>query len=196
MTFRGSGRTLGELPTAGTMHTPAYCLLFASLVCGPAFAQNAPQLPAQPTTIRIHYATPTTDSAKPLVVVDTFVTQLQYLVLEPSNIESINVLKDKTAIMKWGDKGRNGVIVITPKPNTRILTINGLYDHFAVPAGQRTLRVCINEKPVDHPELILVDLTAIDGISTFVSTNWNLLPEPGSESFFNIIPRKGPLKWE
>ncbi|HEY1113223.1 MAG TPA: hypothetical protein VGE66_06660 [Chitinophagaceae bacterium] len=150
----------------------------------------------QPTTIRIFCATPVNDSAKPLVVVDTFATQPEYLVLEPSNIESINVLKDKAATMKWGVRGRNGVIVITPKNNTRMLTINGLYDYYDVPAGQRTLRVCINEKPVDHPELILVDLNSIDGISTFVSTNWGLLPASESDTFFNIIPRKGPLKRE
>lgn len=130
------------------------------------------------------------DSAKPLVVVDTFVTQLDYLVLDPVSIQSINVLKDKAATMKWGHRGRNGVIVITSKRSSRMLTINGLYDHFAVPAGQRRLRVCIDEKPVDHPELILVDLTAMAGISTFVSTNWSHPSDPKSETFFNIISRE------
>lgn len=153
------------------MRTPVYGLLLPLLPGGPAFAQTAPQLPIKPTTIRLHCAPAVNDSAKPLVVVDTFVTQLEYLVLDPANIESINVLKDKAATGKWGDRGRHGVIVITPVSTARLLTLNGLYDHFAVPAGQRTLRVCINEKPVDHPELILVDFTAMDGISTFVSTN-------------------------
>lgn len=176
------------------MRTPLYGLLLALLPGGPAFAQTAPQLPTQPTTIRLHCAPAVNDSAKPLVVVDTFVTQLDYLVLDPASIESINVLKDKAAIGKWGDRGRNGVIVITSKRSSRLLTINGLYDHYAVPAWQRKLRVCINEKPVDHPELILVDLTAMDGISTFVSTNWNNPSDPKSETFLNIIPRKAPMK--
>lgn len=172
------------------MRTPVYGLLLALLPIGPVIAQTAPQLPTKPTTIRLHCAPAVNDSAKPLVVVDTFVTQLEYLVLDPVSIESINVLKDKVATGKWGDRGRHGVIVITPKPTIRLLTLNGLYDHFAVPAWQRKLRVCINEKLVEHPELILADLTAIAGISTFVSTNWSNPSDPKSETFFNITSRE------
>ncbi len=32
--------------------------------------------------------------------------------LKPDNVESINVLKGKTAIEKYGEKGKNGVIEI------------------------------------------------------------------------------------
>ncbi|APY10165.1 hypothetical protein BWZ22_02460 [Seonamhaeicola sp. S2-3] len=35
--------------------------------------------------------------------------------LNPEDIESINVLKDESAIKKYGDKGKNGVIIITTK---------------------------------------------------------------------------------
>lgn len=35
--------------------------------------------------------------------------------LDPNKIESISVLKDKNAIEKYGEKGKNGVIVIITK---------------------------------------------------------------------------------
>jgi len=35
--------------------------------------------------------------------------------LDPNKIESINVLKDKSAVEKYGEKGKNGVIEITTK---------------------------------------------------------------------------------
>jgi len=37
--------------------------------------------------------------------------------LDPNTIESVNVLKDKTATDKYGDKGKNGVIEIASKKN-------------------------------------------------------------------------------
>jgi len=42
--------------------------------------------------------------------------------INPTNIESINVLKDETAIKKYGDKGKNGVIEINTKVKSEINT--------------------------------------------------------------------------
>jgi TonB-dependent SusC/RagA subfamily outer membrane receptor len=39
-------------------------------------------------------------------------------VLNPNTIESISVLKDKKATTIYGDKGANGVIIITTKKNS------------------------------------------------------------------------------
>lgn len=38
------------------------------------------------------------------------------MAINPKDIESINVLKNETAIKQYGEKGKNGVIVITKKP--------------------------------------------------------------------------------
>ena len=37
--------------------------------------------------------------------------------IDPKDIESISILKDKTAIEKFGEEGRNGVIEVTTKPS-------------------------------------------------------------------------------
>lgn len=54
----------------------------------------------------------------PLIVIDGKEkpkADMDNLGLEPEDIESINVLKDKTATEKYGEKGKNGVIEITTK---------------------------------------------------------------------------------
>lgn len=44
--------------------------------------------------------------------------------IEPNTIESINVLKDRSAIAKYGEKGKDGVIEIITKPNSKINAID------------------------------------------------------------------------
>jgi len=58
---------------------------------------------------------------KALVVVDNNVTTLEeFAKLNPSDIESITVLKDKAATDFWGSKGENGVILITTKSDKKV----------------------------------------------------------------------------
>ena len=55
------------------------------------------------------------DGEKPLIIVDDKETDGNIEDLNPNNIESMTVLKDKSATKKYGDKGKNGVILITTK---------------------------------------------------------------------------------
>ena len=54
---------------------------------------------------------------KPLIIIDGEKMPLGYELntIEPSDIESISVLKDGGALESYGEEGRNGVIVITKK---------------------------------------------------------------------------------
>ncbi|MGE5427275.1 MAG: TonB family protein [Methylococcaceae bacterium] len=54
--------------------------------------------------------------AKPLIVVDGVISENQNVNnIAPETIESISVLKDASATAAYGDKGKNGVILITKK---------------------------------------------------------------------------------
>lgn len=54
---------------------------------------------------------------KPLIVKDGVIADNQNVDnIPPETIESINILKNQTAIDKYGEKGKNGVIEITSKP--------------------------------------------------------------------------------
>lgn len=58
--------------------------------------------------------------AKPLIVVDGVIKENAKIDdTDPSNIQSINVLKDKSAVTKYGDKGKNGVVEITTVDNSQ-----------------------------------------------------------------------------
>jgi len=53
---------------------------------------------------------------KPLLVIDGVISENQNIsAISPDNIKSISVLKDKSANILYGDKGKNGVILITMK---------------------------------------------------------------------------------
>ncbi|HWK04420.1 MAG TPA: M56 family metallopeptidase [Puia sp.] len=58
-----------------------------------------------------------TDSAKPLFIVDGVQMEKNWPVstLSPDDIQSIEVLKDRQAVVLFGAKGRNGVVAITTK---------------------------------------------------------------------------------
>jgi hypothetical protein len=70
-----------------------------------------------PTTI-IKICSPSRHSLAnpPLFILDGMeITRADSLNIKPENIESISVLKDKTAIEPYGKKGENRVIIITSK---------------------------------------------------------------------------------
>jgi TonB-dependent SusC/RagA subfamily outer membrane receptor len=68
--------------------------------------------------------------ARPLILVEGKVISVEEMQrINPDEIESINVLKDKSAIQKYGTKGKNGVILITMKKAGKekvIISINNV----------------------------------------------------------------------
>lgn len=60
-------------------------------------------------------------SVKPLVVINGDVVKYELMnAIDPSKVESINVLKGPSAIVKYGNKGENGVIEIKTKNGTSL----------------------------------------------------------------------------
>ena len=55
------------------------------------------------------------NSPPPLVVIDGTITDIEVDKIDPETIYSINVLKDKSATDKYGEKGKDGVVEITTK---------------------------------------------------------------------------------
>ena len=70
--------------------------------------------PAEDNTIRVRGVNSITAETGPLVVIDGFIGgSLQSL--NPSDIQSIEVLKDASATAVYGSRGANGVILVTTK---------------------------------------------------------------------------------
>jgi TonB family protein len=57
----------------------------------------------------------TRNGSKPLIVVDGKISNIDINKIDPENIEKIEVLKDQSAIAVYGNKGKEGVILITTK---------------------------------------------------------------------------------
>lgn len=91
------------------------------LVCGYAYSQNSIVIQEKDKT---KTSTLSDNPNKPLYVLDgvKLATQtkenadeLSIDDIDPSDIESVNVLKGELATDKYGEEGKNGVIVITTK---------------------------------------------------------------------------------
>jgi hypothetical protein len=93
----------------------------------------------------------------PLVMVDNYKTDMLHLILDPKNIESIHVYKDSAAIAKFGESGKQGVVLIQPKANTVFLQLAGILDKYHIAKADRFFRVCINQKLMKEPGLILIE---------------------------------------
>ena len=126
----------------------------------------------------------------PLVFVDSFKTDISYLILDPNKIESINILKDSFAISKYGDEAKDGVIIIQPKKNVQFFRIDRILDNNKINAEDRKLRICINNNLIKETQLILVESSEIENVQITTDRHWINSEDANScERFINIITR-------
>ena len=100
---------------------------------------GAPEAKAQ---IRIRGVATINGSAAPLYVVDGIQVGTNADFVSPSDIESIDILKDASATAIYGSAGANGVIMITTKKGTKGRTNVNVTADFGIQTLQSTLDVC------------------------------------------------------
>ena len=126
----------------------------------------------------------------PLVLVDSFKTDISYLVLDPNKIESINILKDSLAISKYGVEAKDGVIIIQPKKNVQFLRIDRILDNNKIKGEDRKLRICINKTLIRETQLILIESSEIEDVQITTDRHWTNSEDANScERFINIITK-------
>jgi TonB-dependent SusC/RagA subfamily outer membrane receptor len=99
----------------------------------------------------IHFGVPVDPSKKPLYVIDGVITSDSDALskIKPDDIESISVVKDRAGSAIYGEKAKNGVIVITMKKKTSYqpkITIYGREGPMSVMAD--TIRTKVNGESV------------------------------------------------
>jgi TonB-linked SusC/RagA family outer membrane protein len=80
--------------------------------------------------IRVRGGTSITQSNEPLYVIDGFPTEDGLRGLDPSDIESIDVLKDASSTAIYGSRGANGVVLVTTKGGKEgrsVLTVDAYF---------------------------------------------------------------------
>jgi len=87
-------------------------ILFVLISVG-AFAQTEKE--AKDSTRIFMYCGNQYPQNKPLIIVNSKPYRDSLSHIDPNNIERIDVLKDSVAVAKYGEAGKNGVILITTK---------------------------------------------------------------------------------
>jgi hypothetical protein len=126
----------------------------------------------------------------PLVFVDSFKTDISYLILDPDKIESINIIKSSPAISKYGDEAKDGVIIIQPKKDVQLLRIDKILDNNKINSEDRKLRICVNNNLMKEIRLILIESSEIEGVQITTDRHWTNSEDANScERFINIITK-------
>lgn len=128
-----------------------------------------------------------TQAGNPLVLVNEQQTAMGAFILEPDKIEKVDVLKGEKATAKYGDKAKEGAVIITLKERAELIRLPKVYTHFKVPAAQQQLKVAINGKIVQKPDLLLVELASVKAVE--VATANNPFAEGGEEKYLNLVTR-------
>ncbi|MDR2858945.1 MAG: TonB-dependent receptor [Mediterranea sp.] len=97
--------------------------------------------PAGDATIRIRGVATVNGSADPLYVVDGVQVGTSITFLNPSDVQSIEILKDASATAIYGSRGANGVIMITTKNSNKGRTHLDFSANFGIQSPSRTLDV-------------------------------------------------------
>lgn len=86
--------------------------------------KDGPGNPLTSTKVNDKVTYPNLSLNNPLIIVDGIEqsAEMNLNLIDPNTIESVSVLKDKAAIVIYGEKGKQGVIIIKTKINTKIET--------------------------------------------------------------------------
>jgi hypothetical protein len=129
-------------------------------------------------------------SRKPMLLVGKLITDFDHLVLDTKEIKSIEVLKDSTAISKYGDAAKFGVIIIYPKPRVKFLRVDKIFTNYNLSDEDKKLRIRINKAIIRNPQMILIEQSQIEKVEVTTDRQGinNQDANPG-EKFINIITR-------
>lgn len=130
------------------------------------------------------------ETRKPLVMVDTFKTDLNHLVLDPDKIVSITIFKDSAAISKFGDAAKFGVIIIHPKTDANFLRVGKIFEKYKLSDDDKKLRICIDNTLIRNPGLILIESSEIECVTVTKDRHWiNIEDANSGEKFINITTK-------
>jgi hypothetical protein len=121
----------------------------------------------------------------PLVCVDTLRTYMKYLDLDPQKIDSVNIFKDSLAISKFGEAGKNGVILIHPKKFTVFYRLHQVLDQYKIPAEKRSLGICLDKTLLAEPWFLLIESSGIEDVK--ITTDWHWINATDSNSGKQVI---------
>jgi TonB-dependent SusC/RagA subfamily outer membrane receptor len=129
---------------------------------------------------------------QPLFIVDdSIVTEGGLTTLNPNKIVSIDILKDSAAVAYYGEKAKNGVVIIHTKKSQLYLNLDELLDQYHITGDNRKLKVCVDNILVKNRNRITIDSSDIQRVEVITDTCWKSPVEAGpEETYINIVTKK------
>ena len=135
---------------------------------------------------------------KPLYIIDGEMLNSIPESISPDDIESVSVLKDSSAIDVYGERGRNGVVVVTTKQNNTSdqLKINFL-NKAVLESKSNEEKPILKKEPmymVDGKEnplaLSLISPNSIESVEVIKGKGALLVPGSNGRDVVNIVTKK------
>jgi len=107
----------------------------------------------------------TKKDSEPLIIIDNKEASHDMLKsLNANHIESMTVLKDKSATKKYGDKGKNGVIIMTTKADKNIATTSASNTKNTTRTISMSTTYVDNDNPLKNGTLVYISKNSTDAI--------------------------------
>ena len=124
--------------------------------------------PSTPTLPIRTISSPIDSINPPMYVVDgTIVTETIIKSINSESIQSVNILKDQSAIEKYGDKAKNGVIEATLKKDAKGWITSDSLNHTRVSVGSNPFNKDMNLKnfPLIYLDGVIIDRSSMTAIN-------------------------------
>lgn len=159
-------------------------LLTALVALGIATGAQAQQQEPQPQNAPAVYIKP-----QPLFLVNDQETTMRAMILSPDDIISMDVVKAAAAIERFGEKGKDGVVILTLKQALPLARVTDVYKAYNVPEMYQKLSLAINGVHITDTALLLADLRQIEKVEAtdFENTmsRWSY-----DKQFLNIVTKQ------
>ncbi|RRB02245.1 TonB-dependent receptor [Larkinella rosea] len=173
-----SSKDIAETPSANFLANAQGRLAGVDIV-------RANGAPGSNPTIRIRGNRSINASNNPLYVIDGIPTDVNINDFNPNDIESMEVLKDASAVAIYGSRGANGVILITTKRGKEGKTVLSYDGYYGVKKAKKDLNLMNGEEFVRYARISrglapdnasqdasLLSSVEIDNLAKGLSTNW------------------------
>ncbi|MGC4231984.1 MAG: TonB-dependent receptor plug domain-containing protein [Niabella sp.] len=152
----------------------------------PAISPAAPlkkdTVPVEKKKMVITFKNTSSPDNPPLIVVDGVEMDRTYSLeaVDAEDIESVSVLKDGNATALYGEKGRNGVVIVTTKGSASFMSTS----------GSRQPLYVLDGLPIEHSRLKSINPDRIESVSVLKDASAKALYGPKAENGVVLITTK------
>lgn len=151
--------------------------------------QNVDGQPGAPPKVQVRAGGSITGAGNPLIVVDGFPITGDLSTINPSDIESIEVLKDASSAAIYGSRAASGVIMVTTKKGSRFSKPQFRFKHYSSSAEPYRANLKFYTTLDEHIANIEANTDINNGVVTS-STGWPTEATLGVEGYDQLFIKR------